>query len=237
MKAVFFKELRSYFYTATGFLFISVFLALASLLFYLNNILPRSSDFQPFLSMMGYVFMLLTPMLVMRLLAGEKKAMTESLLRSAPLGVPALVTGKYLAACTVLLAAVIASAAYPLLLSLMGRVYPLEVLTGFFGLTLQGCAFIALDLMVTSNLKNTASAAALAFGVNLFVWLYSLLSNSAAIPHALSETLRFLSLYGRFIPFLSGQFSPANTLFYLLFILSMLALSSAAILLGRARRT
>lgn len=44
MRAVYHKELRSYFYTPTGWLFITVFLSLAGLLFYLNNILPRSRD-------------------------------------------------------------------------------------------------------------------------------------------------------------------------------------------------
>ena len=73
MRAVYHKELRSYFYTPTGWLFITVFLSLAGLLFYLNNILPRSSDFSAFLSMMSYVWMLLTPILVMRLMA-ERRA-------------------------------------------------------------------------------------------------------------------------------------------------------------------
>ena len=225
MRAIFGKELKSYFYTPVGWLFASVFLGLASLIFYLNNILPRSSDFLPFLSMMSYVWMLLSPMLVMRLLAGEHRQATDKLLYSAPLSALQIVPGKYLAACTVLFFAVIASLLYPALLSLYAPLYLPEILTAYLGFFLQGCAFIALDLMVTAPTKSSASAAAVAFGANLFVWLISLLSTSASLPRDLAGIIAFLSLYDRFVPFLNAQFSPANLAFYLLFCLCMLALT------------
>ena len=237
MRAMYHKELKSYFYTFTGWLFITVFLAIASLIFYLNNVLQRSGDFTTFLSMMGYVWMLLTPVLVMRLFAGEHRQHTEVLLRSAPLPVSAIVIGKYLAAVTVLLMAICLSFVYPLLVAAYGRLYLPEVLTGYIGFFLQGCAFIALDVMVTSNLKSQVAAAALAFGVNLFVWLISLLSGGASMPVMLSRPVAFISLYDRFVPFLNAQFSPANALFYLLFVLCMLILATAFITTARNRRT
>lgn len=225
MRAVVSRELKNYFYTPSGWLFIGVFLALGSLLFYLNNLLPGSSDFMPFLSMMSYVWMLFSPMLVMRLLSGERRLMTDRLLVSSPLSVSAIIYGKYLAACTVMLISVLLSLVYPILIGAYAKIYLPEVLTGYMGFLLQGCAFIALDLMVTSLTKNTASAAALAFGVNLFIWLASLLSNSASISGATARVITFLSLYGRFVPFLNAQFSPANILYYILFSLCMLTLS------------
>lgn len=225
MSAVYRKELKGYFFTPAGWLFIGVFLSIASLVFYLNNLLPRSSDFTPFLSMMSYVWMLLTPMLVMRLIAGERRTMTDRLLFSSPLTLTGIVLGKYLAACSVLLISVLLSLAFPLLIAVYSRLFLPEVLTAYLGFALQGCAFIALDLAVTSPLKSAMSAAAVAFGVNLFVWLVSLLSNTASVPDQFEEPVAFLSLYDRFIPFLSAQLSPANILFYLLFSLCMLALA------------
>lgn len=237
MRAVYRKELKNYFFTATGWVFTGVFLALASLVFYLNNLLPRSSDIAPFFSMLSYVWMLLTPILVMRLLAGEKRMMTRPLLLSSPVSPISYLLGKYFAACTVLLLAVVLSLAYPALLSLYAPVYLPEVLTAYLGFILQGCAFIAMDLAVTAPLKSTMSAAAAAFGVNLFVWLVSLLSASASVPRGLGQAVDFLSLYGRFVPFLSAQLSLANVLFYLLFCLCMLALAAGAEYSGRMRRT
>lgn len=235
MKAIYQKELKTYFCTPTGWLFIAVFLSIASLIFYLNNLLPRSSDLMQFLSMMSYVWMLLSPILVMRLLAGERRQSTDNLLMSAPLSVSSLVIGKFLAACTVMFAAVIISLLYPLLLSAYARVYPAEVLTGYLGFVLQGCAFIALGIMVTSSMKSTMSAAAVSFGVNLFFWLASLMTNSASIPAALATFINFISLYHRFVPFLSAQLSPANVLFYVMFCVCMLALTVLIITNSRSK--
>ncbi len=236
MKAVYQKEIKSYFYTPTGWLFISVFLGIASLIFYLNNIQQKSSDFTPFLSMMSYVWMLLTPILVMRLLSGERRMKTDLLLKSSPLLISSIVLGKYLAACTVLLIAVALSFLYPLLIAMYARVFLMEIITGYLGFVMQGCAFIALDLMVTSGLSNTVSAAAVSFGVNLFVWLISLLPQSATIPKFVSEPIAFFSLYNRFVPFINAQFSPANTLFYLVFCGCALLVSMLVLQTERARR-
>lgn len=237
MKAVFIRELKGYFYTMTGWLFLSVFIALGSLILYLNNILPRSSDITQFLSMMSYVWMLLSPMLVMRLLAGERRAYNDRLLTGSPLSVSAIVLGKYLAACAVMGIAVVLSLLFSVLLSQYAKLAPLEVLTGYLGFLLQGCAFIALDLMVTSHLKQPASAVAVAFGVNLFFWLASLLSNSASVTGFLARAIAFVSLYDRFVPFLNAQLSPANMVFYLLFSLCMLVLTMSVLHFNRSRTT
>jgi len=237
MSAVYRKELKSYFHTPAGWLFLSVFLAIGSLVFYLNNLLPRSSDFTPLMSMMSYVFMLLTPILVIRLIAGEHRAMTDRLLLSSPLKVRSIILGKYLAACTVLFFAVLLSFLYPLLIAAYSRLFLPEVLTAYLGFFLQGCAFIALDLAVTSPMKSTVGAAAVSFGANLFIWLVSLLSSSSAVPPFLAGAVAFLSLYDRFTPFLSAQLSPANILFYLLFCLCMLHLCVRVQTAVRARRT
>ncbi|HSK70004.1 MAG TPA: hypothetical protein VLA21_12145 [Candidatus Limnocylindria bacterium] len=228
MGAVFRRELKSFFYTPVGWLFLGVYLSLAGLLFYLNNILPRSSDLMPLLGMLGYVWMLLTPMLAMRLTAAERAGMTDRLLYTSPVPLRSILAGKYLAAAAVLVASVGFSLVYPLILSFYGPVHLPEVLTGYLGLALQGLAFLALDAAVTSRAAHAASAAALAFGVNLFVWLASLLSTSAALPAFVTDTVAFLSLYGRFVPFLNAQLSFASVLFYLLFILCMLAVALAA---------
>lgn len=236
MKAIYQKELKTYLYTATGWLFLSVFLSLGSLIFYLNNLLQRSSDLALFLSMMSYLWVLLCPVLVMRLIAGERRQMTDRLLLSSPVSVFSLVVGKYFAACTLLTISVVISFVFPLVIALYARVYLPELITAYIGFLLQGCAFIALDFLVTSAAKNTASAAALAFGANLFVWLISLMSSSPQVSNWLAKTIGFFSLYDRFIPFLNAQFSPANALFYLLYCLCMLALSTLSLHLQRVRK-
>lgn len=215
MTAVFKRELKGYFFTPVGYLFAGVFLAIASLLFYLNNVLTLSGDLAGFFSMMSYVWMMVCPLLVMRLIAGERKQMTEQLLFTAPVGLWGIVIGKFLAALTVLFFSVLLSLIYPLLIAVHGRVYPLELLTQYLGFALQGCAFIAFDLMVSAFSRSTMSAALLCFGANLMLWLSSL--GAAGAAPLIRDALRFVNLYERFSPFLLGQLSFANVLFFITF--------------------
>ncbi len=228
MAAVFRREIKGFFYTPVGWLFLCVYLALSGLLFYLNNVLPRSGDVMPLLSMLGYVWMLLTPMLAMRLIANDRAQMTDRLLYAAPVPLWAILAGKYLAAAAVLALSVALSVFYPWILSFYGPLYVPEAATAYLGLLLQGLAFLALDMAVTSRAAHVASAAALALGVNLFVWLASLLASSATLPGFAADAVAFLSLYDRFVPFLNGQFSFASVVYYLLFIACMFAVALSA---------
>lgn len=207
------RELLSYFLTPLGYIFLGVFLSIASLIFHISNITSLSSDMFGFLSMMSYVYMLLCPVLVMRLLAGERKQQTDQLLMTAPLSSLEIVLGKYLAACTMLLISTMLSFIYPLLVGILGRIYPMELMTAYLGFTLQGFAFIAFDLMLSSLTANPISAAVLCFGANLLLWLSGLLSSSINSPVA-REVLGFFNLYERFTPFLHAQLSPANIVFF-----------------------
>lgn len=215
MIAVFRRELKGYFFTPVGYLFAGVFFAIASLVFYLNNVLMLSGDLSGFFSMMSYVWMMVCPLLVMRLIAGERKQMTEQLLFTAPVGLWSIVIGKFLAAVLVLLFSVLLSFIYPLLIAIHSRVYMMELMTQYLGFVLQGCAFIAFDLMVSSFSRSAMSAALLCFGANLLLWLSSL--GVAGAAPALRDALRFVNLYERFSPFLMGQLSFANVIFFTVF--------------------
>lgn len=215
MKAIVKRELQGYFYTPVGYVYLGVFMAIASLIFLVNNVYTRSTDLSGFISMMSYVWMLLAPLLVMRLLAGERKQMTDQLLISAPLRTGQIVLGKYLAACLLLCLSILLSFAFPLLLAIRGTVFWGEVFTAYIGFLLQGCAFLAIDLLLSATTRNPASAAALTFGSNLMLWLPSLpASTSSGIIRSLLGTI---NLYDRLTPFLYGQLSFANIIYFLVF--------------------
>lgn len=210
MLAIYRRELQSYFVTAIGWVFVCVFCALASVLFYLEILQQRSSDLLTFFGEMSYLWMLLTPVLTMRLLAEERQKRTDQLLLTSPVSIPGIVLGKYLAAVTVMLISVGLCAVFVLLVALFGTVYPGEVLVGALGFVLQGCAFIALDLFISGLCRSPVTAAVASFGANFALWLMDMLASSA--PAWLAGVLTFLSLYSRNEPFLMGQLSFASIL-------------------------
>ena len=73
MIAIWKRELQSYFFTPVGYVFMGVFLLLSSVMFYLQIMQQRSSDLLTFIGQMSFQWMLLSPVLTMRLLAEERQ--------------------------------------------------------------------------------------------------------------------------------------------------------------------
>lgn len=228
MIAIYRREIQCYFYTPAAYVFMGVFLALASIFFGVGNLAARSGDMLSFLSQLSYVWMLLSPVLTMRLIAGEKRQSTDQMLYSSPCSLTALVTGKFFAACTILLATVAASFFYPLIVAVYGTLYLPETMVGYLGLILQGCAFIALDLFISCFSRSAMTAAVAGIGINLLVWMADLAASAISVE-AISASLQFISLYQRFAVFAQGQLSFSNVFFNLAFIFIMLFLSVRAL--------
>ena len=229
------RELQGYFYTSVGYVFIGVFLIISSILFYVGILKPRSGELPNFIYTMSYLWMLLCPILTMRLLAEEKQKKTDQLLLTSPVSLPGIVMGKYLAAVTVLLITAGMTLRFVLVVASYGRVYPAELAVNYLGFILQGCALVALDLFLSGCAGTPVTAAVLAYGANLMLWIldemYSLIQ-----ADWISEILKFLSLYRRNENMIRmGQLSIAAILYDFSFIAAFLAL--AVFRLDRKRYT
>ena len=224
MRAIWKRELQAYFYTPVGYVFMGVFLLLSSAMFYTTIMQNRSSDLPTFIGMMSYLWMLLCPVLTMRLLAEERQKRTDQLLLTSPVSLPAVVMGKYLAAVTVMLVTVLLTGLFVLIVALYGTVYPAELLVSYLGFVLQGCAFLALDLFISGCVSSQVTAVVAAFGANFVLWMVDLLQT--AIPFDwVSRVLSFFSLYARSEPFLMGQLSLASVGYDLSFAAAFLVLT------------
>ncbi len=213
MKAIWKREMRGYFSTVIGYVFLGVFLTASSILFYLEILKPRSSNLPYFVSDMSFLWMLLSPILTMRLLAEERQKKTDQLLLTSPVSLPGIVLGKYLAAVTVLLIASGLSLIYAAIVGIYSTVYPAELAVNYLGFVLMGCAFASLDLFLSSCAGTPVTAAAAAFGANFFLWILDQLQNSVQVPW-IEQVLSFISLNNRNKPMLLlGQLGLAGVFF------------------------
>ena len=224
MRAILSRELQSYFYTPIAYVYMGVFLMLGSVFFAVNNLAARSGDILTLLWDMSYLWLLLSPILTMRSFAGEKKARTDQLLFTSPVSLSAVVLGKYAAACCVLLLMVVISFVYPLIVVIYGRIYPGEMLAGYLGFILQGCFFIALDMHLSARASSPTTAAVMAFGANMLLWLLEVV-NSAVDLSIFARAVDFISPYIRYEPFTLGQLSFASLVYYVLSIALFLFLT------------
>lgn len=214
MLAVWKKEVQSYFLSPIAYIFMAVFMLVTGLFFVLTNVLGQSAEFNSTLSNIAFMFILVVPVLTMRLLSEEKRSKTDQLLLTSPISLTAVVVGKYLAALTVFAATLVLSLVYPLVLAIFGNPAFGEIFAGYLGFALLGCSLIALGLFMSALCENQVTAAVSTFGVILVVWMGSSILSSINIPW-LNSMLSWLAIYGRFTGFVQGIIGLAPTFYYL----------------------
>ena len=165
MLAVYKKELRSYLTSMVGYVFIAFVLLILGIYFTAYNLQYASPDFGATLSSVTFLFLIITPVLTMRILAEEKKNRTDQLLLTAPVPVWKVVLGKYLSMVTIYAIPIRISSFYPMIMGKYGVIsYPMAYVAviGFFFL---GCAQIAVGLFLSSVTESQVIAAVLTFGI------------------------------------------------------------------------
>ena len=213
MSAVFRREMRGFLVTPAGWAFLIMYTLLAGVVTVFINIgQEMSASVNLTLSAMQLPFLLISPLLTMRMFAEERRMRTDQLLLTSPGSLPGIVLGKYLAAVTVLCLTGLATLLYVAVVAIYGTVYPAELAVNYLGFLLQGCAFVALDLYLGSWAGTPVVAAVMGFGANLLIWIMDLAADQIGIT-AVEKGIEFFSLYGRNEPFLMGQLSFANAVY------------------------
>jgi ABC-2 type transport system permease protein len=181
MLAIYKKELRQYFHSMIGFVFLAFFIAIISIYTWANNFYGSVGNFEVTLSSSSFLFVLLVPILTMRVIAEEKHLKTDQLLYTSPVSVGKVVVGKYLALLTLFGIGILFIGLYPLLLSHYGSDVQLApAYSGLIGFFLLGAAYIAVGTFISSLTESQPIAAVVSFLVLLLSVLIS--SISGALP-------------------------------------------------------
>lgn len=165
MLAIYKKELRSYLTSMAGYVFIAFILLILGIYFTAYNLQYASPDFGVTLSAVTFLFLIITPVLTMRILAEEKRNRTDQLLLTAPVSVWKIVLGKYLSMITIYAIPIIIASIYPLIMGRYGTVSYAMAYTAILGFFFLGCAQIAVGLFLSSVTESQVIAAVLTFGV------------------------------------------------------------------------
>ena len=176
MTAVLKHELRNYFHTLTAYVFGAFLLAFIGLGATLYNLQAAVSNFEFVLSFGSLVFVVIVPILTMRVIAEEKKQRTDQLLYSLPITTTEVVLGKYLALLVVYLIPLAVVSVYPLIFARYGDVYLLTSFGSIFAFFVLGAALIALGVFISSLTDNQGFAAGIGIAVILFNYYSASLS-------------------------------------------------------------
>lgn len=171
MIAVFKRELKTYFTSMTGYVFIAFLVFMTGLYTMLVFFESAYGNFEYVVSNMSFFYLLAVPILTMRVLAEERKQKTDQLLYALPLRMSQIIVGKFLAMAAVLGVAVCIMGSIPPLMAKYGTVSLTVAYGNLIGYYLLGLSLIAIGMFLSSLTENQIVAAVLCFFTMLVLYL------------------------------------------------------------------
>ena len=236
MLAIYRKEMRSYFINPIGYIYLGVFLVFSALLCCYTTIISASYNTSNYFMFLIFSFIILIPILTMRLFAEERKSRTEQLLLTAPVSLTGMVLGKYFAALTIYVSGILISCINFIPLYVIGAIEransdlssshigPVtgEIVGSVIAILFLGAALIAVGTLVSALTENQLSAAVITIAVIGAMICLNLInsltdSNGQAIigSYAIRFILDWFSIIGRYSNFSSGIFDYAALVYYI----------------------
>ena len=224
MFAIFKRELRAYFTSPLGYVFLAIFYAFSGLFFYIFALSVGSTDISSVFLMMFMVLMIFVPLLTMRLLSEDKKQKTDQLTLTAPVSLLSIVMGKFLAAYAIFAIGVAVMPVYGFVMSTFATVSWLPIWGNTVGLLLLGGIFVSIGLFISSLTENQMIAAIGGFFINLMILLMNTLTS--ALPSGFfRDVLSSISVYSRYSQITNGIFSLSSLIFFISVIFIFLFLT------------
>ena len=170
MFAVVKKELKTYFCSPVGYVFIGLFLIMFSIFFYVDVFQYGSTNFEYIFYSGATILTFITPILTMRTIAEERKNGTEQLLLTSPLSITKVVLGKFIAATIIVIITEICTFLYFGILSFFGTPHITTALVTLLGFLLLAISYISFGILASSITENQIIAGVITIGFFILTW-------------------------------------------------------------------
>ena len=189
--AIFGKEMRSYFGSPIAYVMAGVFLLFSGFVFR-NQVLEfrdmsvylRTAEreekiqlnvntgvVEPFFEFQTFIWMIVIPMLTMRLYAEEKRGGTYELLMTSPITSAQILMGKFLACYALYLLIELMGFGYIGVLAAHAQLDWGPIFSGALAVVLIGATFISVGILASSLTENQIIAAVLSFFFLILLWI------------------------------------------------------------------
>lgn len=213
MNAIFKREMKSYFTSPLGYIFLAAILFFGGLYFALlinNSVSDISFLFQNLL----LVVTVLIPLLTMRLMSEEKKQKTDQLLLTAPVNIGGVVLGKYFAALVMYLISISSTIVYMIVFATFKAPNWNIFLGNFLALALLGGALLAIGLFISSLTESQVIAAITTFGIMIIILLIDGIATS--VPDGiLRKIIVNISFTSRYKDLVGGILNISHVIFFI----------------------
>ena len=215
MGAIIKKELKNYFLSPIGYVFIGLFLIMFSIFFYVDVFNYQSTNFEYIFYSGATTLTFIVPILTMRTIAEERKNGTEQLLLTSPISITKVVLGKFIAATLIVFITEICTFMYFAILRYFGKPHITTALVTLFGFLLLGMSYISFGILASSITENQIIAGIVTIGFLISTWF---------LPQ-FSDSFTNFSLINMFSKFPRGEIDIADTVTFITFTITCLVLT------------
>ena len=222
MWAIIKKEVKTYFISPIGYVFIGVFLLAFSFSFNLELVMGGGMiDFKSiFINILQYlptilIFAFIIPMLTMRTFSEERKNGTEQLLLTSPVSITKIVLAKFISVMTIILLAILFTGIILGIICFFGTPDFKAILIAMLGFVLLCMSYASFGIFASCLTENQIIASIISILSFVVTWI---------LPEFVSSGSSF-SLINMFFKYTSGQIDIAYTITYLLFTILCLTLT------------
>lgn len=211
-----FRELNSLFRLPAGWVVLALYVFLCAVVFAVSCLKPgEPATLRPFFVLSGWLLLPVIPAVSMRLISDELRSGTIESLITAPVTDAAIILGKFLGAGMFLLAMLVPTTVFPVVLFLMSQPTPDlgPVLAGYASLILQGLLYLAIGLVASSLTSNQT----LAFLATLFAIMTVLVVSQMAVAYVPTEWMPYaqpLLVGPRVLDFAKGIVDSSHVVFF-----------------------
>jgi len=232
LRAIYVKEMLSYFRSPIAYFVIAVFLLGTGYFFTYNIFLTGVGTMDSTLQNMGILLLIIAPVLTMRIFSAEYNARTMELLMTLPLETWQVVLGKYLGAVSIFLLMTAATCINLVPLYLYGTPQTLNILSGYIGFILLGMTCIAIGQFFSALTENQIVAALITIPVLLGFWFVGHLQQLQS-SIMLRDLVAHLSFALHFADFIRGLLRSEGVIFFAAMIAGALTLNTSYLQLRR----
>lgn len=214
VKAIIKKELRLYYTTPVGYVFTAVMLCVAAILFTVFNLMDSNSSVSVIFSFLPWLFVIMIPLLTMRLLSEEKSNKTDQLLYTAPISMTSVILGKLFAALAVFCVTILIMLIFPIILEIYSDVEWGVVITNYIGFFLLGSTFISIGLFISSLTENQFVSGIITIAVILVMFVAASLAGGIS-NKAVNLLISVFAVPSRFDNFFIGIINITDVVYYI----------------------
>lgn len=205
MTAVLRHELSLFYHSMTGYVFGAFLLLFTGIGALMYNINASVANFEYVLQFISIIFIVIVPILTMRIIAEEKRQKTDQLLYSLPITSTDIVVGKFLSLFVVYLIPLVIICAYPLIFAQFGDVYLPTSYGSMVAFLFLGMALISMGMYISALTDSQGIAAGICVAFMLFNYFCATLSDyvSATAVGALISLIVISALLSLVIRFMT----------------------------------